>query len=113
MRTSSTALLLALGACGQQPPAPGNLQQTRPPAAQADPVEHIACARGTAPLKPDCTIERETTLHGEIWTIRHPDGGFRRLIVKRDEIETADGAALLRADGRDATIGDERYRLQP
>ena len=111
MRTSSLAALLALVACGKQPDSPRNLQQTAPAVTQADPVEHIACARGTGRFVPDCTLEREATRAGEVWTIRHPDGGFRRLIVKGDEIETADGAELLRGAGREMTVGNEHYRL--
>ena len=40
----------------------------------------LACARGAdAPLSPDCTVERTPTQDGVILTVRHPDGGFRRL----------------------------------
>ncbi len=110
MRISSAALL-ALAACGQQPEAPQDLQQTRPAAAQADPVERIACARGTAALTPTCTLDRERTADGETWTIRHPDGSFRRLTVKGDEVTEADGAEPLVASREEVKIADERYRL--
>ena len=103
---------MLLTGCGQEADAPPqNLQATRPPAAQTQTVEHIVCARGNAPLTPDCTLDRERAPTGQIWTIRHPDGSFRRLVVKGDEIETADGAELLRGQGSDATVGDEHYRL--
>ena len=103
-----------LAACGQAPEAPQNLSQTRPPAEQARAaarVEQIACARGDAPLAPTCTLDRETTANGQIWTIRHPDGGFRRLRVVGDEVSEADGAEPLATEGDAVKVGDERYRL--
>ena len=107
------AILLTLGlaACGKAPETPQNLAQTRPPAAQAYPVEHLACARDKAPLTPTCTLERERTATGQLWTIRHPDGGFRRLRVEGDEVSAADGAEPLASDGDGVRIGTERYRL--
>lgn len=106
------ALAPGLAACSREPvEAPQNLQQTRPPAAQAAAAETIPCARGTAPLTPVCTLDRERTATGQRWTIRFPDGGFRRLLVTGDEIETADGAELLRGQGSDAVVADEHYRL--
>ena len=110
-----TALALLLSACGQPAESPQNLAQTHPPAEQAatPQVEHIACARGAAALRPDCTLDRESTRDGERWTIRHPDGSFRRLIVRGQDVETADGAELLRGHAGDATVADEHYRLPP
>ena len=94
-------------ACGQTSPQKhGQDVPTRRTA-----LERVPCAHGKAELAPICTLERERTATGQRWTIRHPDGGFRRLVVTGDEIETADGAALLRAHGNEAVVGDERYRL--
>jgi hypothetical protein len=114
MRTSSLLPLVALAACGKAPDAPQTLEQTRPPAAQASPAapqERIACARGTAPLTPACTLDRERTATGQRWTIRFPDGAFRRLDLVGDEVSEADGAEVLRARNGEAVIADERYRL--
>ena len=71
----------------------------------------LPCARSGAPLSPVCILTRERTGRGEIWTIRFPDGGFRRLRAEGNEIGAADGAEPLRSDGDDVVIGDERYRL--
>ena len=100
-------------ACSGEPgqSAPQNLQQTVPDSAQPAPAEHIPCARGAAPLTPVCTLDRRRTPTGQLWTIRFPDGGFRRLRVVGDEVSEADGAEPLTADGDTARIGAERYRL--
>lgn len=114
-RVRLIALALLVAACGQPAEAPQNLAQTRPPAEQAalSTVEHIACARGEAPVRPDCTLDREASADGERWTVRHPDGSFRRFLVRGQDVETADGAELLRGHAGDATVGDEHYRLPP
>lgn len=50
-------------------------------------------------------------------TVRHPDGGFRKVILKSNgAIDTADGAETVSvqpmADGRaQVSIGEDRYRL--
>jgi hypothetical protein len=110
-----TAVALLLVACSrEQPEPPQNLAQTRPPAEQAPqapPVEHVACARDDAALTNACTLDRARTAGGETWTIRFPDGAFRRLVVKGDEVSEADGAEPLVADGDAVRIGRERYRL--
>ena len=102
---SGAALALALAACDRAPPT----------ATQAVPeVERspkIPCARGDAPLAPVCTLQRAPSGEGEVWTLRFPDGGFRRLTVQHGVVSAADGAERLRADGEDVTIAGERYRL--
>lgn len=112
-RFTSLLALFALSACSGQAdqPAPQNLQQTRPAAAPAPTAEHIPCARDAAPLTPVCTLDRRRTATGQLWTIRFPDGGFRRLRVVGDEVSEADGAEPLTADGGTARIGAERYKL--
>ena len=113
MRISSVTFVLALAACGKAPDTPQTLEQTRPPAAQARtaPQERVPCTRGSAPLAPVCTLDRERTATGQLWTIRFPDGAFRRLRVDGDEVSEADGAQVLRGSGGDAVIAGERYRL--
>ena len=110
MRTSSL-LLLALAACGE---------------AKTDPVtpapvlddSRVPCARGDAPLARTCTVERERRDDGLVLTVRHGDGGFRRLLVTRDGrgVVAADGAEPARVtivDPRtiEVALGDDRYRL--
>ena len=61
-----------------------------------------------------CSIERG---EGTTMTVRHPDGGFRKVILKSNgAIDTADGAETVSvqpmADGRaQVSIGEDRYRL--
>ncbi len=82
-------------------------------------VERIVCAfAGDDGFSQSCTIEQSQGAQGTMLTIRHPDGGFRRLAV------TADGRGVMAADGAEAAIvtplaqglievrlGDARYRL--
>ncbi|MCW3836714.1 hypothetical protein OM513_11730 [Sphingomonas canadensis] len=65
-----------------------------------------------------CTIDRRQTQDGLILTLRHPDGGFRRLMVMRDGsgVAAADGAEAavvtpLAPDLIEVAIGGGRYRL--
>ena len=81
--------------------------------------ERIDCApEGTADLARACTVERLQGADGTVLTIRHPDGGFRRLLV------TDDGRGVIAADGAEeaavSLVGDalievrlagHRYRL--
>ncbi|WP_419827266.1 hypothetical protein [Sphingomonas sp.] len=65
-----------------------------------------------------CTVERIEAPDGLVLLVRHPDGGFRRLLV------TEDGRGVAAADGNEPTrvtvagpgeidvvLGGERYRL--
>jgi len=89
-----------------------------PPGAAA-PAERIACARGAAPLRSACTVERRVAGGTLILTVRHDgDGGFRRLEVAGDGhgVIAADGAeparvATVGPDAIDVAIGTDRYRL--
>jgi hypothetical protein len=59
----------------------------------------IYCALEGAPnFRPDCQIEQTQGNDGIILTLRHPDGGFRRLLVTRD------GRGLIAADGAEPAI---------
>ena len=82
------------------------------PAGEA-PDERIECVASGGWAR-DCTVERE----GDVLTIRHADGGFRRLRVLRDGrgLETADGAesakvTIIGGQGIEVTVGAEGYRL--
>jgi hypothetical protein len=53
----------------------------------------IACALdGATEFTGDCRSESRIVAGGTIMTIRHPDGGFRRLEIEGDLVRTADGA---------------------
>jgi hypothetical protein len=117
MRISSALPLLALAACGSPAPPPADPVAV---AAEKRIAEQgrIACARGDAALERSCTVEQMPGDGGTVLTVRHADGGFRRLRV------TADGQGVAAADGAEparvtltgdreieVAIGDSRYRL--
>jgi hypothetical protein len=65
-----------------------------------------------------CAIDRIQSQDGLFLTLRHPDGGFRRLLVTRDGrgVIAADGAEKaevtpLAPDLIEVAIGGARYRL--
>ena len=104
LRTSSLAFLL-LAACGAD---------AGDPVASAAPADRIECAlAGASAFEKACVIEREP---GGM-TLRHGDGGFRRVLLDADRaLAAADGAAALDGtalpDGRfELRIEDDRYRL--
>lgn len=125
-RTAILALivLLPVTACGS---SDGEAQSEPDPLieaeaqARADLAESgmIYCALGGAPnFRPDCQIEQTQGNDGVVLTMRHPDGGFRRLLV------TDDGRGLIAADGAEPAVVDtvsereievsialDRYRL--
>lgn len=111
----SLALLAALAACGG-PGTPSRATRADQGAASGN---EIACAvGGAAVFTPDCIIDRTMSPEGRILVIRHPDGGFRRLLVANDGrgVVTADGAAAAKVTvvGRDlveVAVGADRYRL--
>jgi hypothetical protein len=103
---------LLVAGCGQH--AAGD-----PFAVDGKPAETIECAvAGQAEFADACTIDRTPGIHGPTLTIRHPDGGFRRLLVTQDGrgVIAADGAeaatVTISGDSRiDVTVGGDRYRL--
>jgi hypothetical protein len=84
-----------------------------------DPNSLIDCQpAGAAAFAHDCTVERVDGPDGAILTLRHPDGRFRRLLVKEDGqgVAAADGAepAEVRMSGDreiEVRIASDRYRL--
>jgi hypothetical protein len=65
-----------------------------------------------------CAIDRVSTQDGLFLTLRHPDGGFRRLLVTKDGrgVIAADGAeqAVVTPTGPnqiEVALGGARYRL--
>ena len=97
---------LLLAGCEGEPPAP--------PAVQEVASDAIICAVGGA-TKPEPVCKAEPGPGGYL-TIRHPDGGFRRLQIYSGHISTADGseeAKMETVDGRTVvTVGTDRYILQ-
>lgn len=98
------ALLPLLAGCGG------------PPAERA--ADRIECAvDGAADFERVCTVER-TAGREILFTLRSPDGSFRRLLATRDGrgVLAADGAepATVTIVGKDlieVAIGADRYRL--
>lgn len=100
---AATAILAACGAAGDPPPDPSSL---------------IACATdGSAEFASDCSVERADSEEGAVLVVRHPDGGFRRFVVKQDRtgLEVADGffGAENRVAGEflEVQVEDDRYRF--
>ena len=100
--------ILALAACSSKSASSG----------AASPAATIPCAlAGARAFTAECAIERSSLDGRAILTLRHPDGGFRRLI----ELET--GKRFVAADGSDevaiepngreieVTLGDDHYLL--
>jgi len=105
---------LPLAACGSGKPDAGDTASRRDDAA----VMHVPCAKGAAALALDCKIEQARGPDGVILTLRHADGGFRRLRVSPDGrgVVAADGAERARVTtstpgGIDVALGTDRYRL--
>lgn len=73
---------------------------------------------GASAFAHECTVERTQGPDGTILTLRHPDGGFRRLLVTGNGqgVTAADGAepAEVRMSGSKAievSLAGDRYRL--
>ena len=81
--------------------------------------ELIRCRfAGSQRFEPVCAVERKREPRGVVLTVRHPDGGFRRLAVRPDGsgLETADGAekavvTLAGATQIEVTIEGDSYRI--
>ena len=117
-RISNVAVMLALAACG------GGAETSNGPAPL--PTNSGSTASATPPPKTICAVDGATELTrvcdrelvGDILTLRHPSGGFRRLQIMTD------GRGVIAADGADAaivqtigtnmievSISGDRYRL--
>ncbi len=119
-RISSLVVLLLLTACEAK---------VRDKVAEARATAHkekmkeaegrVECAPpGEAVFAYACTIDRVQSQDGLFLTLRHPDGGFRRLLVTRDGrgVIAADGAEQavvtpLAPDLIEVALGGARYRL--
>lgn len=112
-----TGLLLAGCDGGGVPGGAGDNRTATSSGPASAPVDdgHVDCAiGGGAQWTRDCLIEQQ----GDMLTIRHADGGFRRFRIVTDGrgVVPADGAeaAVVRVDGDRwiaVTVGQDLYRL--
>ncbi|MBC7985121.1 MAG: hypothetical protein H7X93_00390 [Sphingomonadaceae bacterium] len=104
-RISSAALALLLASCG----GPGEeaadnavdpllASEAEARARAADNGLAYCALAGASRFAPDCTLEQVESPNGLVLTIRHPDGGFRRLLVTRD------GRGVIAADGAEEAV---------
>ncbi len=118
MRISDAAYLagaLVLAGCSSGQDGEGGATASSP----EKPGLAIECALGGAQTySRDCTVEQSAAGQAVVLTLRHPDGGFRRLQVTQDGrgVAVADGAlpALVSVEGDrqiGVSIGADRYRL--
>jgi hypothetical protein len=117
MKSQMPALLLLVSACGD----PGAATEKALAAAGQKAADYgrLECAAdGAKRFAQDCTMERVSGPEGSTLTIRHPSGGFRRLLVINDGrgVVAADGAdpaiVSVVADNQiEVTIAGDRYRL--
>ena len=106
---------LALAGCSSGQGA----EQSYTPVTAEKPGLSIDCAlAGAQAFRQDCTVEQSAAGAGVTLTLRHADGGFRRLRVTQDGhgVASADGAlpaqvALAGGDQIEVRVGDDRYRL--
>ena len=123
-RGFALALVVLLSACGGS--GDEDASGTASPSAPADPLtaieaaddSRVECAVAGSDFERVCAIERLAEAEGLTLTIRHPDGGFRRLLVTGDGrgVVAADGAqtarvSVLGADRIEVAIAGDRYRL--
>ncbi|OJV31595.1 MULTISPECIES: hypothetical protein [unclassified Sphingomonas] len=88
---------------------------TPPPKLAGD----LNCAVGGAPgFSRSCALERAETARGLVLTLRHAQGGFRRLLVTKDGrgVVAADGAVpakvtIVGNNEIEVALGGDRYRL--
>ena len=117
MRISSALAFVILTACSRPPAADSPALAEAEAGARAE-ENRVLCARGNADLARDCTVDRLQGDRGLTLTLRHPDGGFHRLLVTNDGrgVIAADGAeparvAVLDDNMIEVALGNSRYRL--
>lgn len=124
MRISEAAaagvLLAALTGCNEQKADTRVLAKAEADqsAAAADDGRVKCALAGATTFERVCAVDRIREARGLVLTMRHPDGGFRRLLVANDGrgVVAADGAEAARVTIVDPTeievaLGDDIYRL--
>ena len=108
------AALMLLAGCGGEAASSRDNSAAAADAAPVDDGKADCALAGSGEWVRDCLVERV----GEMLTLRHPDGGFRRFRVLADGrgLEAADGAEAAKLsivdDKRiEVVAGDDRYRL--
>ena len=116
----SAALPILLTACdGKIEPKSTRAQAEAALRAHQEAEGRIECAPpGVQAFGYVCGIDRTETQDGLFLTLRHPDGGFRRLLVTTDGrgVAAADGAeeakvSPIGSDLIEVALGGARYRL--
>jgi hypothetical protein len=119
-RISSAILFAILSGCGPAKTDTQVLAQVEAnQAVEAADDGRVQCApAGAEAFARVCEIERAESERGVVLTVRHPDGGFRRLLVTTDGrgVVAADGAepavvTLVGKDEIEVALGDDHYRL--
>lgn len=111
--------LFLLAGCGPQKADKATLAKVEAQQQQGATEETVACALPGQPMRRGCVVERtQGSDGGLILTVRHPDGGFRRLTVTRDGrgVAAADGAepatfSVIRPNLIEVTVAGEKYQL--
>lgn len=65
---------------------------------EVDNAKLVCAVSGATAFARVCDIERSETEKGLLLTVRHPDGGFRRLLVVKD------GRGVIAADGAEQAV---------
>ena len=110
------AFVVLLAACGGEPPGEMTNGAAAPAPGEADP--RIECRIGAAAaFERLCSVEVAEEGDRRVLTVRKPDGGFRRLVMRGGgQVAAADGAEQPRStrmsDGRtEVSIGGDVFRL--
>lgn len=108
------AALALLAGCGGEAASSRDNAAAAADAAPVDDGKADCALAGSGDWARDCLVERA----GDMLTLRHPDGGFRRFRVLADGrgLEAADGAeaaklSILDDKRIEVVAGDDRYRL--
>ncbi len=119
MRVAFLSPLILLAACSSEGEAQAGSSAAAKAEAAAKPEDNsVACAlAGAKSFGRTCSREISRDDVGEVWIVRHPDGGFRRfvLIDGGTRIATADGdkeVATQRVGGElEVRVEGDRYRF--
>ena len=117
LRISSAAIVaLALAACSSGSDAGGSVNKDG--AGGSGAAQTVPCAlAGSRSFTAQCGLETSISDDRTIVTLRHPDGGFRRLIAldggKRYAAADGSDEVVLKANGAEieVTLGDDHYLL--